>query len=130
MLEISNDTEYARYLHDMVGYWVMNDTLALSIVGRHLRKIVEADAEVTDERIQEALTDAAEEIVDAYTRVVGTVSRSGNEMGAMRPKHKGQWADDTVTLAKNFVATLEGDGSEVVADSEDYTAANRVADGP
>lgn len=122
MVKISNDTDYARYLHDKVGYWVMNDQLAVNILARHLRKVARSDDPADDDRIREALTDAAEAIVDSYTRVVGRKDTDGREMTAPRPKHKGQWADDTVTLAKNFVAELVGEGTEEVADSSDYTS--------
>lgn len=122
VLAFVNDTDYARYLHDKVGYWVMNDTLAVNITARHLRKLVRSDAPLTQENIEDALEDAAEAVIAAYTRVVGQKMTAGREMSPPRPKHKGQWADDTVTLAKNFEATLIGDGTEKVADSSDYSS--------
>jgi len=122
VLSFVNDTEYARYLHDKVGYWVMNDTLALNITARHLRKLVNSDRLLTQDNIEDALEDAAKAVIAAYTRVVGQKMTAGREMSPPRPKHKGQWADDTVTLAKNFEATLIGDGTETVADSSDYSS--------
>jgi len=122
VLEVVNDTDYARYLHDKVGYWVMNDTVALNITARHLRKLVVSDKRLTEGHVEEALAEAGKAIVAAYTRVVGTKNTDGREMGAPRPKHKGQWADDTVTLAKGFTATVIGDGKETVADSSDYSS--------
>jgi len=120
VLKIVNDTDYARYLHDKVGYWVMNDTLALNLTSRRLRALVASGRPISEETVEKALKKAAKAIIEAYTRVVGQKMRDGRAMEAPRPKHKGQWADDTVTLAKNFEATLVGDGKETVADSSDY----------
>jgi len=130
VLEIVNDTDYARYLHSKAGYWVMNDTLALNITARHLQKLVNSDTPITEEAVEDALEDAATAVLSAYVRVVGAKDKAGREMGALRPKHKGQWADDTVTLATNFEATVIGDGKDTVADTSDYRSANRVSSGP
>jgi hypothetical protein len=120
LLRIANDTDYARYLNDRLGYWVMNDRLAVQLTARRLRQLVRSGDPNDDEAIEEALTKAAEDILDAYTRVVGRKNTRGREMGPPRPKHKGQWADDTITLARNFTATLVGDGEQEVASTEDY----------
>lgn len=127
---IVNDTEYARYLHDKTGYWVMNDSAALNILQARIEDLAEeiaGGAPVTDEAIEEMLTAAAEDIIDYYTEVEGRKMEDGREMTAPRPQHRGEWADDTVTLVKNFVAYLNGDknspetSGQEVASSEDYT---------
>ena len=121
VLEIVNGTDYARYLHDKVGYWVMNDTIALNLTARSLRKLVASGEPISEEAVEEALTEAGKAILAAYTRVVGQTMRDGRAMEAPRPKHKGQWADDTVTLAKNFEANLIGAGASTIADTSDYS---------
>jgi hypothetical protein len=129
-VSIVNDTEYARYLHDRTGYWVMNDSAALNTLQARIEDLAEEIADgapVTDEAIEETLTAAAEDIIDYYTEVEGRKMKDGREMSAPRPKHRGEWADDTVTLVKNFVAYLGGDrdspetSGEEVASSEAYT---------
>jgi hypothetical protein len=129
-VSIVNDTEYARYLHDRTGYWVMNDSAALNTLQARIEDLAEEIADgapVTDEAIEETLTAAAEDIIDYYTEVEGRKMKDGREMTAPRPKHRGEWADDTVTLVRNFVAYLGGDrdspetSGQEVASSEDYT---------
>lgn len=130
LLSIVNDTEYARYLHDRTGYWVMNDGAALNILEARVEELAEglADADsVGDEAIRETLTAAAEDIIDYYTEVEGRKMEAGREMSPPRPQHRGEWADDTVTLVRNFVGYIGGQrgnaertGDEV-ASSEDYT---------
>jgi len=130
LVSIVNETYYARYLHDRTGYWVMNDDAALNILEARIEDLAEdlagRDA-VGDEEIRETLTQAAEDIIDYYTEVQGRKMKDGREMSAPRPQHRGDWADDTVTLVRNFVGYLNGQvgnaehSGEEVANSEDYT---------
>jgi len=122
VLAFLNDTDYARYLHDRVGYWVMNDSLALNLVSYHIGQLVNSDKLLNEKNIEATLEEAADAVVAAYTRVVGRKDTDGREMEAPRPKHAGNWADDTVTLAKNFEAELRAEGKETVADSSDYSS--------
>jgi len=131
LVSVVNETDYARYLHDRTGYWVMNDGAALNILEARLEELVDAlddRGTVADKEIRDALTQAAEDIIDFYTDVQGQKDTDGREMDAPRPQHRGQWADDTVTLARGFVGYLGGqrgnaeNSGEEVASSENYSS--------
>lgn len=113
LLELSNDTEYARYLNDRLGYWVMSDKIALDAVQARLEALVDSGKPLSTANINEALWDAAGDILDAYTDVIGSKNTGGKEMPPPRPKHRGAWADDTLQLATSFVRSIPGHKREV-----------------
>jgi hypothetical protein len=89
----------------------------VTLTARRLEQLVQSGDPTSDRAIRKALSKAAEDILDAYTRVVGKKHTKGTAMGPPRPKHKGQWADDTVTLARGYIAYLNG---QEVEDTSEY----------
>ena len=110
-LEIVNATPYAKYLHDRVGFWVMNDDTAIRYVwGELARAVMEASAAgrfISDSEILDALERAADKIVDAYQAVVGHTDKRGRSMLPPRPVHSGNWASDTTTLVRGYITYVD-----------------------
>lgn len=106
VLTLRNSMSYAKYLHDRHRYWVFNDTRLKAKVLKHLKKI---DGEITKEKTEEALKDAADDYISDLQSFIGGESQppivSGGER---RPAHAGHWADRTTDLASSYSRLVNG----------------------
>ncbi len=112
VLEIRNATEYAQELHDRHGYYVMNDRVLADAVDESIQDRMEARQKkgelLTDADLVEALHEAAFATVEFYQAVIGTKNTPGQYRPPPRPRHEGQWADDSGVLASSYEHRVDG----------------------
>ena len=92
-LTLSNPTDYAAYVQDALGYFVIDDEHLLETVTASLRQLVESGQPLTRATLRLALDKAGFDEV-AYLRSLTTAD------GAER--HPGNWRDRTGQLASGY----------------------------
>lgn len=130
-LELANAVEYAVYLQERRGFFVISDEHLVETLTRFLSRLIDSGLPLTDAAVERALMEAADDEVawlQAFTaemrppigsrsgpssyqqkgrafRTAGT-HRSTRGRGGPRPAHEGHWADVTKTLAGGFTARV------------------------
>lgn len=94
-LEIQNNMDYARDLHERQGYYVFNDTHMLGVVDDWLEELVESNAPL---KIGLALEGAGFEEVNFLRSYTGEFKAGVRDNQGSREKHPGGWADITTNL--------------------------------
>ena len=92
-LTVSNATEYAAYVQDLLGYFVIDEDHLVATVEATVRRLVASNAPLTRESVLRALDQAGFEEV-AYLR-----SLTASD-GAQR--HPGGWQDRTGQLSNGY----------------------------
>ena len=106
ILEVRNTADYAVYVHDREGYYVLNDE-ALEAAAQHavadrLAVRGQRGEMLTDTDMVEALGEAADVVVEFYQEVVGTTDQPGRRKRPPRPVHSGGFASDTERLISSY----------------------------
>lgn len=110
-LAFGNAVDYAVFLQDRHGYFVIDDAHLLETVTAFLARLVESEGALTDEAVERALMDAAEEEVAYLTDFIGRMRPplGGAASGEPhRPARQGGWADRTTDLVNGFYARVGG----------------------
>jgi hypothetical protein len=108
--EVINTADYAKYLHDRVAYWVLNDSVLAAYFDEELRRAVR-EASAAGELFSDARRTAAEKralkrTVDFYQSVIGTADTPGKVKPPPRPTRAGGYSDDTETLVGSYESLL------------------------
>lgn len=108
-LEFGNAVDYALYLQDRHGYFVIDEAHLAETVAAFLGRLFDGDGPVTDAAVERALMDAAEAEVVWLTEFIGRMRPPLDEGEPHRPARQGGWADRTTALVGGFYARV-GDG--------------------
>lgn len=112
--EIQNPTDYAQYLQDRVGYYVVNDSVLQANVESEVRKATEeASAKgelLSDAVVVRAMFFALQKTVRFYQSVIGFKQDRGKFKLPPRPKHPTGWADDSETLVRSYQSLIRQAG--------------------
>ena len=95
-LTVSNATEYAAYVQDLLGYFVIDEDHLVATVEATVRELVASSAPLTRESVLRALDQAGFKEV-AYLRELTSDSTADG-----RRRHNGYWADETGQLASGY----------------------------
>jgi len=102
VLAIENVMLYAIYLHNMTGYFVIDEDKAAQIIADVLDPVVNSSAPLSDRDLERLLTKAADLIVEDLQRFTGGLKPPVEHGRRNRPTHSGAWANITTELVSNF----------------------------
>lgn len=108
VLVLANNRDYAKTLHDRLGYYVFNDDTMLEKAQKWIVAMLESGMDLTDRNIENALEAAGlEEVVflRSYTSRMRPPVRAGQ---GSRRAHPGGWADVTSNLANSYSVSVNG----------------------
>lgn len=110
LLQVINNADYARYLHDRQGFSVLSDRLALSFVEQALKALVASGKPINDDNIEEALRDASDNYIEHLQSLTSTMRPPIRAGGPQRPAHPKplNWADRTTNLASSYERIVNG----------------------
>ena len=105
-LAVSNATEYAAYVQDLLGYFVIDEEHLVATVEATVRQLVASNAPLTRENVIRALDQAGFQEVAYLRELTSDTTDDG------RRRHNGYWADETGQLASGYEHRA-GYGAEV-----------------
>lgn len=110
-VEVRNVAEYAVYLHAKEGFSVLNDGIFQNAVresiNKRLKRRNRQGEMLRDSDVVEGFGKGAGETVSYYQSVIGTTDKPGKVKLPPRPKHPGEWADDTEKLAGSYQSRVD-----------------------
>jgi len=102
VLAIENVMVYAVYLHNKLGYFVIDEDKAAQIIADVLDPVVNSNNPLSDRDLERVLENAADMIVQDLQRFSGGTKLPVEFGRRNRPKHSGEWANITTELVSNF----------------------------
>jgi len=107
-LNLANNREYARYLHDKAGFYVFSDERLRNDVVEWIRKVIDAGIPLNDENAINALDAAGFQYVDFLQSLTLEMRPPVKKGEGPRRAHPGHWADITRNLANSYVHDVDG----------------------
>lgn len=114
-LDVLTAVDYATYLHDRLGYFVISEEHLVETVDRVLAEVEAQGGKMDDRTVRQALDAAGLQEVDWLRSKTDQMRPPAKAGGPMRPAHPGGWADVKGLLANSLEhavdAHLNGGGS-------------------
>ncbi len=107
-LNLANNMEYAKPLHDKHGYYVFNDERLRNAVVEWIRKVIDAGIPLNDENAINALDAAGFQYIDHLQSLTLKMRPPVKPGEGMRRAHPGGWADITTNLAGAYTHDVDG----------------------
>ena len=95
-LAVSANSDYARYIQDRTGFFVIDGEHLLATVTEAARELVGSGVPLTRQNVLLALDKAGFDEVAWLRSLTGSTTSDG------RARHPGFWADDTGQLASSY----------------------------